>query len=99
MPEGAFPRVTMLAADGKDCPAGTPPFPFLKFNDPTGAVKLGAAPTPGGCQADAGASGVNCCPKFDENTFAGVKSLPKNRYSSSSSRSARASGTRRSAMY
>ena len=79
VPEGAFPRVTMLAADGKDCPAGTPPFP-LEFNDPTGTVKLGAAPTPGGCQADAGASGVNCCPKFDENTFAGVKSLPKNRY-------------------
>jgi cysteine-rich repeat protein len=74
VPQGGAPRVTMLQDNGTECPSDAPEF-TLEFNDPTGMVKLGAAPIP--AKADGG--GTNYCPVFDEYTF-GLPALPKNRY-------------------
>ena len=77
VPEGSFPRVTVLGADGKDCPEGTPEFK-LQFNQTLGdnreQAKLGDALIPA-----LDGSGTNYCPQFDENSFA-VNELAAGRY-------------------
>jgi cysteine-rich repeat protein len=77
VPEGAFPRVTMLRGDGKDCGPETPTI-TLEFNRLVGSsnveqVKLGDATIP------AANGGTSYCPAFDETTFA-ESALPAGRY-------------------
>ncbi len=77
VPDGSFPRVTVLGADGKECPEGTPEFK-LQFNqllfDNSEQAKLGDAEIPA-----VAATGTNYCPQFDETSFA-VSELASGRY-------------------
>jgi cysteine-rich repeat protein len=77
VPEGSFPRVTILRADGRECDEGTPQF-RLEFNqtlfDNQEQTKLGDALIPA-----LEGTGTNHCPQWDENSFA-VSSLAAGQY-------------------
>jgi hypothetical protein len=77
VPEGSFPRVTVLGADGNDCPEGTPEFK-LQFNetlfDNREQAKLGDATIPA-----LEGTGTNHCPQFDETSFS-VSELAAGQY-------------------